>query len=290
MITPVFNTLRFIRQHPLASRRPIHAYLRYVRWQVESRLKRDVEIDWIGGARLVASKGMTGVTGNIYCGLHEFADMAFLLHLLRPDDAFFDVGANVGSYSVLASAVCGAYTLAVEPDPMTLDRLRRNVAINDIGSRVTLVECAVGAQEGLVPFTIGRDTTNQVVSGLGPTVLTREVRVLPLDTIAGDLEPVLIKIDVEGYEPHVVAGAARTLAKPSLQAILIETVDEEILSKFALLGFSKASYDPFTRGLDAPQSSSAEQKAGNSLFIRDVEFCRRRLETAPIFDLFGERV
>ena len=50
--------------------------------------------DWIEGSKLAARNGMTGATGNIYCGLHEFVDMAFLLHLLRPSDLFVDVGAG----------------------------------------------------------------------------------------------------------------------------------------------------------------------------------------------------
>ena len=45
---------------------------------------------------------MHGVTGNVYCGLHDFAEMSFMLHLLRAGDLFADIGANVGSYTVLA--------------------------------------------------------------------------------------------------------------------------------------------------------------------------------------------
>jgi hypothetical protein len=103
-------TLRFIVQHPLSSKRPAAARLRYIRWQIESRLRPEVEFTWIEGSKLVVRNGMTGATGNIHCGLHEFADMVFLLHLLRPGDLFVDVGANIGSYSVLASAVCGGHS------------------------------------------------------------------------------------------------------------------------------------------------------------------------------------
>ena len=60
---------------------------------------------------------MTGATGNIYTGLHEFEDMMFLLHLLRPGDIFVDAGANIGSYTVLASAVVGAKSISFEPVP-----------------------------------------------------------------------------------------------------------------------------------------------------------------------------
>jgi thymidylate synthase len=62
---------------------------------------------------------MTGATGNIYAGLHEFEDMAFLLHLLRSEDMFADVGSNIGSYTILASGVVGAKSVAFEPVPST---------------------------------------------------------------------------------------------------------------------------------------------------------------------------
>ena len=93
----ILATLRFIATHPLSSKKPLAAFWRYGRWQIESRLRSEVEFDWIEGSKLVVRNGMTGATGNIYCGLHEFSDMAFLLHLLRPDDLFVDIGANIGA-------------------------------------------------------------------------------------------------------------------------------------------------------------------------------------------------
>lgn len=155
-------TLQFIAAHPISSRRPLSAYWRYARWQIESRLRDEVVFDWIEGSKLVARNGMTGATGNIYCGLHEFIDMAFLLHLLRPGDLFVDVGANIGSYTVLASAVCGARSIAIEPDPDTVGSLNRNIEINRIVDRVRIVQAAVGSAPGKIQFTVGRDTTNRV--------------------------------------------------------------------------------------------------------------------------------
>jgi predicted RNA methylase len=75
---------------------------------------------------------MTGATGNIYAGLHDFHEMALLLHFLRPCDVFVDIGANVGAYSVLASGVVGAKTFAFEPVPQTFACLRDNVRMNDL--------------------------------------------------------------------------------------------------------------------------------------------------------------
>ena len=63
------------------------------------------------------------MTGNIYCGLVEFADMAFVLHVLRAGDLFVDIGANAGAYTLLASSVAGAKTTCFEPAPATYARL-----------------------------------------------------------------------------------------------------------------------------------------------------------------------
>jgi hypothetical protein len=49
--------------------------------------------------------GMTGATQNIYVGLQEFVDIMLTLHFLRKGDLFLDMGANVGSYTILASGV-----------------------------------------------------------------------------------------------------------------------------------------------------------------------------------------
>jgi FkbM family methyltransferase len=269
------STLQFIARHPLSSRRPLSAYWRYARWQVESRLCNEVVFEWIDRSRLVARNGMTGATGNIYCGLHEFADMAFLLHFLGPEDLFVDVGANIGSYTVLASAVCGARSISIEPDPDTMSSLRRNVEANGIGSRVRLVETAVGSQAGVIRFTVGHDTTNRVATDADGR--TREVIAQTLDEILQGWNPVLIKMDVEGYEPKVVAGAAETLKNPSLLAVLTETADEPVCSALNTAGFQTASYDAFARVLTAGRG----HKSANVLFVRDLDACRSRVRGAP---------
>ena len=146
---------------------------------------------------------MTGATGNIYVGLHEFADMAFLLHFLRPSDIFLDVGANVGSYTVLASAVVGAKSVSIEPDPDTVCALKRNIDANEISEKVTVRAVAVGAEEGELSFTIGLDTMNRAAhAGDAAVRIVKQVR---LDTLTADA-PALIKLDVEGTRSRCSGG------------------------------------------------------------------------------------
>jgi hypothetical protein len=82
----VSQTLEFITRHPLTRERPLSALARFACWQAGSRIKDEVTFEWIEGAKLIAKNGMTGATGKIYCGLHEFSDIAFLLHFYRPGD------------------------------------------------------------------------------------------------------------------------------------------------------------------------------------------------------------
>ena len=155
-------TLKFIVSHPLNRGRPLSTLGRFAAWQIASRLHAEFEFEWIEGAKLIVSRGMTGATGNIYCGLHEFVEMGFLLHFLRPDDLFLDVGANIGSYTILAAGVCNARTIAFEPDPDTARVLRRNIAINHLSALVDVRESALGGVNGQIAFTVGLDTMNRV--------------------------------------------------------------------------------------------------------------------------------
>jgi FkbM family methyltransferase len=284
-LAPVLNTLRFIARHPLSSRRPLSAFWRYARWQIESRMRDEVEVRWIAGSKLIARKGMNGATGNIYCGLHEFADMAFALHFLRPDDLFVDVGANVGSYTVLASAVCGARSIAIEPDPGAMQSLRRNVDANKVSDRVTLVEAAMGSASGTVRFTVGKGTTNQIT--VGTCNATREVRLTTLDAVLGEHNPALIKMDVEGYEDQAVAGAYQALHKSSMQALLIEAVSDEVQSRLEGDGFQRAFYDPFARRLSQTSAPRSGPRMHNELFVRDLPFCQQRLQSAGTRRVLG---
>ena len=101
---------------------------------------------------------MSGATGNLYCGLHEFYDMAFLLHFLRKEDLFVDVGANIGSYTILASAHIGASVISIEPVRKTFDHLATNVLLNNVYGKVELVNSAVGSKNGVIEFTSELDT------------------------------------------------------------------------------------------------------------------------------------
>lgn len=273
------RTARFILEHPLARQRPIEAFARFAAWQAYSRLTKEAIVPFVDDVKMVVRRGMVGATGNLYCGLHEYEDMAFALHLLRPGDLFVDVGANIGSYTLLAGAA-GAEIIAFEPGERFAD-LTRNVSLN--GLNALCLEQAVGADSGRLRFTVGRDATNRIAVD---TEAYREVAVVRLDDVI-PRAPALIKVDVEGFEGAVLQGGERTFAQAD--ALIIELCgqgaqfgfdEDDIRRRLADMGFRPVTYDPAKRSL-----GEGPQQGGNSLFVRaDVA---ERLRSAPRHKIQG---
>ena len=236
----VANLARFFSTHPLTRDAPLGAWARFVSWQVRSRMQDEVIIFWVEGQKLAVRRGMTGATGNIYAGLHEFADMMLPLHFLREGDLFLDIGSNIGSYTVLASGVRQATTWAFEPDPETSRILKRNVELNGLNGLATVHELALGDTDGEVSFTCGLDTVNWVATDAETHGKTRTVPVRRLDTLIGANQPVMIKMDVEGYEEAVVRGAKNLIAGDSLKVVELETLTPQIEDAFDNHGFKRA--------------------------------------------------
>jgi FkbM family methyltransferase len=281
-------------EHELAKRNKVKAIMRFAVWQFKSRfLKRESVHNWISTSKFYVRNGETGLTQNIYVGLHEFEDMSFLLHFLRENDVFIDVGANSGSYSILAGAVCGANVLAIEPVETTYQRLIRNLALNNLNESSTALNVGLGAEEDFLTMTSGMDTTNKIVMGDTQQATVR-VEIKTLDDVSQNLNPTLIKIDVEGWETNVLKGGLETLKKPSLGALIIELnesgakygyLDSEIVELLEGLSFRPYSYDPLNRELKA--LAGINSKGGNTIFIRNQERVAKNLESAEPQQILG---
>jgi FkbM family methyltransferase len=279
VLSEILKINEFLATHPLTKRRRLSATARVVRWQIKCRIRQEVIIDWIGGTRFAARRGMTGVTGNVYAGLHEFADMAFVLHFLRAGDMFADVGANVGSYTILASGVIGCRTVAFEPDPAAAAALERNVSLNKIAERVELRIAAVGRRDGEVRFSIGLDTENHVLSGSDATGRSVPMQSLDRALFGNDRVPILIKMDVEGHEAEVLRGARALLREPRLKGILTESRSPDVVEMLRSVGMTEFAYDAFARRL-VPAN---EVQMANALFLRDPDQVARRVSQAESF-------
>ena len=292
-----WRTINFIATHPLAKRNKSKAFGRFFKWQIGRKINPYPTVfPFVENSTLLVSAGMTGATGNIYTGLHEFNDMGFLLHFLRKSDGFVDIGANVGSYTILASSVVGAKTIAVEPSPSTFVHLINNIHVNQVEALVTPHNIGLGDNPGSTHFTDGLDTVNHMVPSddtIQPGLI--EIEVNTLDNLLQGKDISLMKIDVEGYEKFVLEGGSNTLASSSLQAIIIELngsgdrygIDESEIHELLLTNnFNPYSYDPLSRELVSLSTFGLY----NTIYIRNIEQVRERVSTARKFTVLGSNI
>lgn len=250
---------------------------------------------FIQESKLIVKRGMTGDVGNIYYGLGEFEDMSFLLHLLREEDYFADIGANIGSYSILASSCCRASTIAFEPIPETFETLKLNVKINNIEKEVETLNIGLGSKSDVLNFTLYKDATNHVVLNDNDGHHTIKIEVNRLDDVITRC-PILIKLDVEGFESEVLKGAFNILSNPDLKAIVIELNgsgekfgfdDTDIVKSLQDLGFKPYKYLPFQKKLEELASAN---NATNTIFIRDFNFVLDRIANSESFEVLGRKI
>ncbi len=150
-----------------------------------------------------------------------------LRKLARRARSFIDVGANIGYYTV-TMALLGLNVLAVEPLPSTARVLEDNVRMNGL-KRVKIIRAAAWDREGELTISV-RDGLYGEAAVAGENnreVGGRKIRAVRLDDISTDLEsPILIKVDAEGSEVHVIKGGKETLERTV--ALVVEILDENI--------------------------------------------------------------
>ena len=216
--------------------------------------------------------------------------MSFLLHLLHEGDHFVDIGANIGSYTILAGGVSKARVTAIEPISTTFEYLKRNIALNGLGKRVCANQVGLSDKVGSLRFSTDLDTVNHVLAE-GEDINSVEVPVTLLDDLIGGDVPTLIKIDVEGHELSVLRGGDNTLRNLRLLAVIMETngsgsrygvLDDQLIETMRAHGFSPFGYNPFTRKL-----FDVTRYGGNTVFIRNRKQVEERLKEARRFQLIN---
>lgn len=255
-------------------------------------------VPFVNDSLLIIKRGLAGATGNYYCGLHEFEDMSFLLHFLRSEDIFFDIGANIGSYTILASAVNKANVISIEPSSQTFSLLQDNIFINRSNLLVTCLNIGVGSEKGIANLTNDYDAINHILTNeeLQNNISYTTIQIDTIDNLVALYGcPQLIKIDVEGFETEVIKGASACLNNPSLKAIIIELngssnryeKDENSIHQHLIdIGFVAFEYLPFERKLIQKASFGLH----NTLYIKDLDFVVNMISTANKFSVINELI
>ncbi len=165
-----------------------------------------------------------------FTGRYSPAETVLMRALLEPGMTFFDVGANIGYFSLIAAHIVGdsGRVVAFEPDPRIVGLLREHVRMNGL-DRVEVL--CVAAAEGTGSATLvghADHADNRGVSRLGSAVAGEpsfDVATVSVDEVRverGIAMVDLVKIDVEGAEQRVLNGMATGLAEGAYARILLE--------------------------------------------------------------------
>ena len=190
------------------------------------------------GARLFIDLADHVIGLGILRGGYEQHELAFAKSVLRQGDVAIDVGAHVGYFTIELAQAVGArgHVYAFEPLPSNTELLEQSVHENYFESRVTLERAAVSDRTGTGILRYASQTLNTGgaflsdtnVEGLGALTATA-VRTVRLDDYQARRPVRLIKMDVEGAEPSVVAGARELIARD--RPVIVSEVHPEQLAR-----------------------------------------------------------
>jgi len=154
-----------------------------------------------------------------------------------PGDVFYDVGANVGAYSLVAAKrFAGSVAVyAFEPAFVNFSQLNRNILLNGCVKTITPFAVALSDRTAVLPFNYQDVTPGGSLHALGDARDHRGTRFAPsvsqavlsfrLDDLVRQFAipaPSHLKIDVDGIELSVLKGAGSLLADPTLRTVLVE--------------------------------------------------------------------
>lgn len=266
------NSIKSILANPHINRR--EGVLKHLQWQYLKAVNRFPFEQRISNSRIVAAHKHCGVSALIYSQrLYNYNNMKLLQMLLNEGGSFLDIGANIGSFTMIASESTDAKVYAFEPHPETFRMLHDNVELN-CRDNVVLFNVALGRVDGRVYLT---DQAGSAVNHMveGNAAGTIAVPCLRADTLCAQqcIHPQYVKIDVEGFEYDVLAGFGDFLG--AIHLLMIEMnglADERSRGQKEIHGLLRSS------GFDGPWSCNFDRKilrssdgseAEDSLYVSD---------------------
>ncbi|MDC1214667.1 FkbM family methyltransferase [Rhodospirillales bacterium] len=168
---------------------------------------------------------------------HNEPDMIYWLDtFVDANSTLYDVGANVGTYSLYAAQQRGAHVVAFEPAPGNFDVLNRNITLNGLEDHICGFSLAMHDKTGIDIFNLSKLDPGGAIHSVGNTkagsdgetfeaVSSQSVLVMRLDDFISTFNmqvPTHLKIDVDGNDRLVLDGLGAILKNPTLRYIAIE--------------------------------------------------------------------
>jgi len=173
------------------------------------------------GLKMGIDLGRALERGTFFSGAEPIVIEKFL-SVLSNGDTVIDVGAFIGTHTLLAARQVGpdGLVISLEPNPQSYNRLMRNIELNEF-TNIKVFNCAAGEKSGMKHFIIKSFLSN--IDSLNQSRVVVEVKTLDVIIKENSIESVkLVKIDVEGYEYTVLKGLTDSFKKHMIKNLLIE--------------------------------------------------------------------
>jgi FkbM family methyltransferase len=187
-------------------------------------------IDYEGAEILIGVTSRAEIMSRLRPRAKEPWTVKWIEQSVAPGDVLYDVGANVGSYSLIAAAqpMENLRVVAIEPGYASYAALCDNVALNGFEETVTPLPVVLSDRTGLADLayrSIEPGAAEHVLQSDAPGAYRQPVLSFRLDDLVSQIglpAPTLLKVDVDGAEAPVLAGAPLTLVSPALRSVLVE--------------------------------------------------------------------
>jgi len=280
----IYILLRLIKIHPLAKNEKLSALIRYFTFHLRYKDGEEIAIPFSGG-HLIISKG-EGSQAHFFTHLEDFEEMAFLLHFLRVEDQFIDIGANIGAYSILEASQIGCKIIAFEPLEKNYNILLSNIHLNNFQDIIETHNCALGEKNETK--TIGKKGALTYITN-NQNLELEKIEIKKLDDFAEYAQ--LIKIDVEGFEEFVLRGATQVLNHPDTNAVILELAaynrfnsSNAIIHEFMIKNqYFPVQYFPDTREIIKLKSFRTDQF--NTIYIKNMKLVKKRIIDSPQYKI-----
>jgi FkbM family methyltransferase len=195
------------------------------------------------------ARGLKWVVGasihGCWLGIYERTKQKRFAAAIRPNDVVYDLGAQAGFYSLLASRLVGPQgaVYSFEPLPRNVRFLKEHIELNGI-TNIKIFELAISGTDGTARFADGASPLEGMLNESG----AREVRVARLDTLLPESQlrpPNVIKIDIEGGGLQACLGARKLLEihKPVVFLAIDAESDYECCGFLRTLGYQIEEFE-----------------------------------------------
>ncbi|MDB5200757.1 MAG: methyltransferase FkbM family [Ferruginibacter sp.] len=218
-------SLKFLLDAPYNRKHRAFAVSRFLQWKAIRFLKlsgRPVTV-W-GNRKMLLHHDSYQSMMIMYNYIVDWEEFHFISRFVQPHDSVFDVGANMGFYTIWLSRFNTEGSIhSFEPDDTNFDRLSRNIAANKLQDKVILNKLAVSNAIGPLFFTRGRDGENHIsLDQQTETSIVNAVRLDDYVSATGIGQIAFMKIDVEGFETQVLEGAEQLLGAKKITVLQLE--------------------------------------------------------------------